>query len=271
MQLQKINNEKVKPINIKTIPQKNILGYNFFQELYSNLYICSKKKSGKTILIANILYKCADKNTIIIIFSSTVHKDDVWIECIKKLEKKKILVESYTSIYDGKNNILKDLVEQLQNENVEKDKEDIDPKMKMIFGDSDDEEKNEKKSKKTKQISPEYIIVFDDLANELKSKELSFLLKRNRHFKMKIIISSQYFYDLCKDGRLQIDYAIIFGKLPFDKIQALHKELDLSIDLSQLIKMYENATQEKYNFLYIDVRNDTYRKNFNFEYLLPKE
>ena len=48
-----------------------------------------------------------------------------------------------------------------------------------------------KKHKKCEYQAPEYIIIFDDLSSELKSQSLLTLLRKNRHFKTKLIISSQ--------------------------------------------------------------------------------
>ena len=85
-----------------------------------------------------------------------------------------------------------------------------------------------KKIEDTSKIS--YIIIFDDLSNELKDKEIEFLAKWNRHFKAKVIYSSQYFHDLSKGARSQIDYILMYPKIPNEKIVLVWKELNLSND-----------------------------------------
>lgn len=60
----------------------------------------------------------------------------------------------------------------------------------------DEPKEKKKKSKKSKYLAPEYMIIFDDLSSELKSRSLLSLLKFNRHFKAKLIISSQWLHDL---------------------------------------------------------------------------
>ena len=66
LQLKKINDIAVKPIIQRKLPKELILGYDYFPTLYSNIYICSKRKSGKTTLIYNILKHCTDKKTNVV-------------------------------------------------------------------------------------------------------------------------------------------------------------------------------------------------------------
>ncbi len=47
LSIQKINKEIVIPINIPKIETSKIKGYDLFEELYTNIYILAKKKSGK--------------------------------------------------------------------------------------------------------------------------------------------------------------------------------------------------------------------------------
>jgi hypothetical protein len=63
------------PIKVKKVNSALILGYNDFPELYANIFLCARKNSGKTNVINTILQNCADKNTIVYIFSSTHEKD----------------------------------------------------------------------------------------------------------------------------------------------------------------------------------------------------
>ena len=73
-----------------------------------------------------------------------------------------------------------------------------------------EKQSKQKKSKKAKFLAPEYMIIFDDLSSELKSRSLLSLLKFNRHFKAKLIISSQWLHDLLPESRKQIDLFLIF-------------------------------------------------------------
>ena len=79
------------------------------------------------------------------------------------------------------------------------------------------------------------MIVFDDLSGELKSKSLLNLLKKNRHYKSKLIISSQWIHDLLPESRKQMDVFIVFKGFTKLKMMEIYKE---SIGIFYLIKNY---------------------------------
>lgn len=267
--LTKINNDIVKPIEIETKDAKKpVLGASLFSEIYANIFICAKKKSGKTTLINHIIKNCCNANTKIIIFSSTLYKDDSFKKILEFCNKHNIDVESYTSLkHDDGYDILENMISALENE-VKEEKEDAKkPKQKVInlFEDSESEEEEEK-PKKYKYRSPEYVFIFDDLSNELKSKSINMFLKKNRHFKSKVIISSQYIHDLKPESLKQMDYFLLLRGHSDDKLEQFYKHADLSIEFDMFKKLYKNATEEKFNFLYIDNNNGLFRKNFNKQY-----
>ena len=76
-----------------------------------------------------------------------------------------------------------------------------------------DPDPKQKKPRKPKFKAPQIIFVFDDLSGELKTPSLIQLLKMNRHFLCKVIISSQYWNDIALEGRKQIDYVLLFKGL----------------------------------------------------------
>ena len=92
-------------------------------------------------------------------------------------------------------------------------------------------------------------------------------MKQNWHFKALCILSSQYLFDLAKDGRNQIDYILMFPALPLES-WIYSKRIDLNITKQIFYQMYERTASEKYNFLFVDVRNGEYRKNFNTQITL---
>ena len=55
MQTKEINKISIKPVVHLALESHEILGYDYFPTLYSNIYICSRRRSGKTTLIYNIL------------------------------------------------------------------------------------------------------------------------------------------------------------------------------------------------------------------------
>jgi hypothetical protein len=89
------------------------------------------------------------------------------------------------------------------------------------------------------------------------------LLKKNRHFRSKILISSQHLNDLLPEGRKQIDYFILFRGHPMKKIEEIHRDADISIPLDEFYRVYKFATEEPYSFLYVDSASGEFRRNFN--------
>ena len=269
--IKKINDTIIKRVKLKddNNNHKPIKGFALFPELYSNIFICSKKKSGKTTVLYNIIKKCCDKNTKVIIFASTVNKDSTYKSILDYLDKKDIDYATYTSLKEDKIDRLQQLVEDLQQEaepqTTEKENNNL-----LLFDEVESPE-SEEEEKPSKYRAPEYMIILDDLSTELKSKSLVSLLKKNRHFKSKIIISSQYWNDLLPESRKQLDYILLFKSMPENKLKEIYRDADLSVNYETFEKLYRYSTKEPYNFFYIDCVNDEYRKNFNMKFNLPKQ
>lgn len=264
--LTKINNDIVKPIKLEVKDiNKPILGSQLFSEIYANICIISKKKTGKTTIVYNVIKKCANSNTKIIVFSSTFYKDKSFDSIRDFCNKHNIYLESHTSLKDDNGeDILEKMIKELENEvkeDDEKEEKTKDKKVINLFDDSDSEEE-EVKPKKYKYRSPEYLFVFDDLSNELKAKSINMFLKKNRHFKSKVIIATQYIHDLKPEALKQMDYFLLLRGHSDDKLEQFYKHADLSIDFDIFKKLYKNAT-DSYNFLYIDNNNQLFRKNFD--------
>jgi hypothetical protein len=273
--LKKINNEIVKPIpqNVGKCDNRPILGAALFPEIYANIFISARKKSGKTTVIYKILKKCINKHTKVICFVSTLNKDDSYKEIRRLCKANDVSYTAYTSLKgDDGQDLLADLVDTLQTENPEENEEDGEEKEKtkkrenIILCDDDTDEEEEEKPRKSKYRSPEYVFILDDLSDELKSKSVTTLLKKNRHFKSKIIISSQYLNDLPPESRKQMDYFLVFKGLPPKKLEELYRDSDIPVSFENFTQIYENAVKERFNFMYIDRVNQIIRKNFNKEY-----
>ena len=267
---QRINNCIVQPVPLDPETKemkKPIRGMELLPELYCNVFALAKKKSGKSTLLYKIVKDCTDPRTKVFAFVSTVNKDKTYMQMKKFCKSKGIEFQGFTSLKDDDgNNILQDLVTQLQNEQPEGEEEDQPKSKSIIMCDSDEED--EKPKKKYKYRVPEYLFILDDLSTELNDKAVTSLLKKNRHFRSKIIISNQYWNDLSKSGRKNLDTLIIFGSQPKEKLIEIHRELDLSTKFDQFYELYKYATEDRFNFLYIDVVNEEYRKNFSIKLTL---
>ena len=265
--LYEINNEIVRPTHYLyggSNDLRQVKGESLFPEVYANIFILAKKKSGKSVVVNKIIRSCSTIETTVIVFASTVDRDKEHLAIKKYCDNKGIGYIGYTSMEEDGVNVLDILIQKLQDE--AKDNMDIEEEHKsMNLFDSDDEDEEPKK-RKSKYLAPEYILVFDDISNELRNRTLEKLMKMNRHYKMKVIISSQYCNDLLPSEIKQLDYCLVFRGETDAKLEKLHKDLDLSINFELFKKVYKYATQKMYSFLYIDVRQEKYRKNFNYEY-----
>ena len=85
IKIKKINTEIVKPIPIHCIPHDKIKGYCIFPDLYCNIFLVARKKSGKTSAIFKILKECIGKHTKVYLFASTIHKDDNLIHIVRDI------------------------------------------------------------------------------------------------------------------------------------------------------------------------------------------
>ena len=263
----KLNNFTVKKLPVPHVDKSRVKGNKLFDEIYANINIVARKRSGKTNLIWNILKKCSDKNTQIHIFCATCFKDSCWIQIIKYLENRGNPVFKHTSIVseNGENLIEKFMIDYGQEtlSNTDDSEESSDYGYLQIGKPDEEERKKKKKKRKPKYVSPDHILIFDDLSTELKNKFLTALYKQNRHYKSKIITSSQSLFDIPPSSRKQQDYHILMKGLNIEKLEIAYKDADVGIPFKQFLQVYKEATQKPYSFLYIDTRTDTYRSCFD--------
>lgn len=258
-----LNNIVIKPlVIIENKDETKVKGGKLFKNPFNCTFLCAKRKSGKTSVLGHILQKTSDKSTVFWIFCPTTRVDNSWITIIKILEDRGSTVNVFDSILDGKVNLLEEIIKDLSNPEEESKKEDVKPKpsMKLTFGDSP---KTKKKEYKPKKIAPKHIFVFDDISPELKL--VSSLCKKSRHFGASVYISSQYVNDVPPAVIKQLDYFLCFKSFSRDKLEHIHRLLDLTIDLDKFYSIYDYCFSHTngYDFLYIDVREQEFRKNFN--------
>lgn len=405
-----INDIKVVPvISQGGEPDVNkIKGNELIPLLYSNTFICAKKKSGKTNVIYTMLDKLAGSRTAVYIFASTVTKDKTYKKILAMLKKKDITYDAHTSFIDGKTgaNLLDKLTKSAvadvalshqgkgrkrrkkkkhgkahsgsdsdsdsdssarsgpgsgsgsgsdsdsdsdynplrdvprlsdsdsdsgydsrgrerkairrylhlarhRRERTEHERAyrrrpikkrgrvprrdtfqpesflyptSISVKLGPVFHDqmlkgkdkdrAKDDDGGRKERKKEAPIdsgTPDVIFVFDDLGSDLRHPSINQLLKTNRHEKAKVILSSQYITDLQPQAIKQLDFCLLFKSFSEEKLRKMHELLDLGINFDHFTQMYKFATEIPYSFLYIDVRNEKFRKNFNTALSISKE
>ena len=92
---------------------------------YTQTYICSRRRSGKTTLIYNILKHIVNKRTNVVFCCSTIHRDTTSKLILEMLEKRAINVMTYDHFLNGKENILTGIIEELNNDLEAKEQEKI--------------------------------------------------------------------------------------------------------------------------------------------------
>jgi len=93
-------------------------------------------------------------------------------------------------------------------------------------------------------------------------KSVSNIVKKNRHFFCRIIISTQnlMFSDIFR----QMDQILIFKGLQHtDKLKQIYDNTDLCVSYETFLRLYNEATKRPWSFLYVDVRNNVFRENLN--------
>lgn len=237
-----------------------------FGNPYNTTFLCAKRKSGKTSVLAEILDKTSNKNTIFWIFCPTTNIDDSWKAILNKLQDKGNVVNVFDSIMDGKTNQLNQIIDSLAKGCDDESEKSVKPIKKFIC-DGKGQDERDKPERKPKKISPEHIFVMDDLSHELKNPAVNKLLKNGRHLKASVYLSFQYAHDVGPQAWVQAQYVILFKSFSEEKLQHVYKYLDLSLDFEKFEKLYQYVMKDNggvnYNFLFIDVKEQNYRKNFN--------
>ena len=274
-----VSSKKVNNCKIRKIPREGeedkrpIKGYELCQEVYANIYLIAKKNSGKTTVIYNIIDRCAGRDTIVFAFVSTLNNDANWKGIKTMCEDKGMPFFGFTSLVDEEGvDQLQALVKSFQDSAEEKEgKEEVKAPLLPCFSPVVEEKRTTTKPKRLPYRAPEYIIVLDDLADELKKKSVATLLKKNRHFKCKVIISSQWLNDIPPAALGQMNLVCLFRGFSVEKLEEFHSKARLSIPFEDFKTLYLDATKDDYGFLAIDMDKGTYRKKFDVQYDTPGE
>ena len=306
--IQRINNVEVKPIKIKGKDERPAKGHDMFPMPFFNTFILSKRNSGKSVLVANILKKCCRKNyTTVVIFSNTLYKDGTWITLRKWCKKNHIDFVGHTDIRYTDNNGVKhdalwDLLKKGREVGEEQvidsdDSEDDSGSSSEDCSEEDIPEEDQKQyfnySTKAKNISnsykcvsettsvrveyptiaPKLFLVFDDISTDLKLPSIQELVKNSRHYEAACCFSSQAVVDVLPSCRKNANYFCLFAGLVESDLERIRSDGGLPVSIETLMKMYKEATKKRYSFLYIDCDNQQFRINFDrkFNVITNKE
>jgi energy-coupling factor transporter ATP-binding protein EcfA2 len=185
--------------------------------------ICSKRASGKSILIRHLVKHLLDiyDYQIICLFSETAE-----------------LNEDYNFI--DKSYIFKT--------------SQIEIKIKKIL---DIQSKNIKKGKKIN-----ILIILDDVQVHSRSKELINLSTLGRHYYITVLFSTQYCKSLCSSSiRNNLD-GIFFSDLGETALRAIYDSLHVNMNF-KLFNEYINENNTNYQFIYYNGREPDKKKRLN--------
>ena len=258
----KMNDVKIDVLKApEEFTEKTVKGWKWVKNPYSNIFTIAKKHSGKSTIVRNIVKNVIDKRTKVMIFSGSVSKDPVYLDMIKWMKDKEIKVETYPSfiVKNGgqKVNMIEQLMNVLSNSKSKADEIVENEEKKLDF-----EDKRPKRKKKEK-IVPELLLIFDDLGATLRDQSIATLTKLNRQFKIMNIFSFHAGTDVLPATQQQSDVTLLFGGYPEEKLEKLYESLVPTVDFETWKCLYNHATQKRFDFLYLDVRANEYRKNFD--------
>lgn len=272
---QQVNTILVNPIPVYHPKTQNIKGNELVPILHSTVYICGMKGSGKSNVLFTLMKHCIDERTTVVGFYSTHEQDDNWIKIKKWLDENEIPNIFFDSIKDedGTNNLAL-MMDKIKEDKVAEDKANKNKnKTESFIGNlimaSMGDEKEESEKNHGKSV-PKYLFIFDDLASTLKvDKTVETLLKKHRHFKSKVFISTQYPWDLGPGARNQMDIWCLFGRFSKEKLEQIYPDFTLPYGFEGLFyPAYKTFTKEEHNFLYVNRHNGELRSNFNKKILI---
>lgn len=198
------------------------------------MLISSKTGSGKSILISNLLrniyYRYFDR---VYFCSSNINDGNIYDPAYKN-----ITIPEERMYDDFNEDVLYDIVEDIKS-------------------DPDFEES-------------QYLLVIDDLPTEL-NKRTSLIVKqflKHRHLKLSIIITTQKLNLLNLSIRNNCTHLISYKTMNKDERESMATMTELN--KNDFFKLLDEATNEQYNFLFIDLlKNPTkFYKNFDTELTL---
>jgi len=119
----------------------------------------------------------------------------------------------------------------------------------------------------------QHLMIFDDLVLEKNQSKMMEMYIRGRKKGISIVYLSQSFYRIPKTIRSNCNYFVILKLSGKRDLNLIMSEFELGVDKTELLKIYEDATREKFSVLLIDVeadKHERFRKNFKDFYTISE-
>lgn len=206
----KINDFEIKPVKQESKKHKWKGQHIFPKREFFNIALLSKTGSGKTTVIYNLIKEYLDRHTIVLVFSSTAAIDDTYKAIFDYLDKQGTTYLKKPHFKEKGTNLINDWLEEyskLYDDEFEDDDSDETiptPECSHIIGApitsvQEQSQVNERKMN--------FIIILDDLSQDLRDYSIEKLLKKSRHYRTRVIISSQSLKDIKPNSHAQL-YAL---------------------------------------------------------------
>jgi ABC-type dipeptide/oligopeptide/nickel transport system ATPase component len=118
------------------------------------------------------------------------------------------------------------------------------------------------------------LLVMDDLVNERDQSGMCDFFLRARKKNCSLVYISQSYYAVPKFIRNNMTYLIIKQISSLKNLTMIAREFDINLSKDTLVKIYEDATKDKQNFLLMDLEgkpSERFRKSFNEIYELDED
>lgn len=252
MKTKTVTEFKIEPYKNDKPNPENIVAYDLFSEPYTNCIILASKNSGKSTLLGRLIPRLVGRQTIVLVFCSTIKRGSTW-----KLIKKDF-------VHNHINCLMYDDYEDEMGTNIA---------MSYVTDMLKDEDEEEApKKRKPKKIYPKLIFIFDDFGAKMREKWVSQLFKVNRHMESKVFVIVHSLSDVEPSTLKNTDVVMTFnGLTSLEKQLHFYNLCEIKLPFEAFCRVYKDATREKYSMLYVDTNNDKLRKNFTEEYVIEEE
>lgn len=113
------------------------------------------------------------------------------------------------------------------------------------------------------KVAPKYFFIFDDVSEKLKTKIIRRFIKQHRHYKTKVIISTQVPTDLDKGLRKNMDQWLLFAGHDNSRLDLMKEAMSLRMTNEDFYDLYEKATNIPYGFLNVFPTKKRYLSGFD--------
>jgi len=287
VKVQTIKGRGVEPIT-KPKVHKSFPCDDILEDAHGAISVFAPSNSGKSVVVSNLVKWLTEKRPKkheVIIFSKTLNfeSEGTYRELIKELRKKGVKVEAFDNIERQiprptdfnpsrviHESLITPLFERLKKEAIEyqESKERKKPTEAQMAergprlterGTEQCVQVHKKPSEAVKEEFRYKIIVFDDIAGATRGNEpLNEFIKMARHYKARVILSSQSLVDASKTFREQIKTLILFRGLDEDRLRTIYEAMHPAPSFDEWVETYhtlleprDDSKAEKYAFLVV--------------------